>query len=62
MEVPSPQLDALARLGLDGVDALVVVAVVGRVVGRQKDPLGAGHRGATLSCGGGGPERALALA
>lgn len=42
-EVPRSQLDAFARLRLDGVDALVVVAVVTRVVGREQHPLHASH-------------------
>lgn len=33
-EVPCSKLDAFARLGLDGVDALVIVTIVARVVGR----------------------------
>lgn len=42
-EVSRSELDAFARLRLDGVDALVVVAVVTGVVGREQHPLHASH-------------------
>lgn len=48
-EVARPQLDAFAGLRLDGVDALVVVAVVTGVVGREQHPLHASHGRAAFS-------------
>lgn len=42
-ERPGFQLNPLPRLGLDGVDALVIVAVVHREVGGQQSALGARH-------------------
>lgn len=48
-EVPRPELDAFAGLRLDGVDALVVVAVVTGVVGREQHPLHASHGRAAFS-------------
>lgn len=42
-EVSCSELDAFAWLCLDGVNALMVVAIVTRVVGREKHPLHASH-------------------
>lgn len=42
-EVSCSELNAFARLRLDGVDAFVVVAVVTGVVGREQHPLHASH-------------------
>ena len=48
-KVPCAELDAFARLRLDGVDALVVVAVVTGVVWREEHPLHASHGRAAFS-------------
>lgn len=41
---PGFQLDSLSWLGLDGVDTLVVVVVVDRIVGGQQNTLGSSDR------------------
>lgn len=49
-ECPGFKLNALSRLGLDGVDAFVVVIVVHRKVGGQQCALSARDWVPTLSC------------
>lgn len=43
-EIPRSELNPFPGLRLDGVDALMVVTIVPRVVGRKQDPLFPGYR------------------
>lgn len=49
LEVCSHHSNAFSSLCLDAVDALVIVAIIGRVIGWQQDTFDSNRGGSTLS-------------